>query len=471
MSDSEPSRRRRRASHKPLPVLSASSKNTVFPAVSRVLLSCTCSSGSPMEHASPERSDKPSAGDAANITASGMGIAMPNSTAAGSIAAGALLALGEPVEVPVGDEPAEEHADGLSVSSADAGAVPDGEPVGDRVRAGVRDTDVEAVPVCDDDGVLEPLPVTDEDGVTLLEGLELPVPEEDTPAVSEPEGVPVVLTVCAAVPEAVWLVVDPGEPLRLLLVVSLLVLVGELLGRAVLEPVAVGLGVRVVEVGGVDDSEAVADGVADAEPVPDAVAEGSTPEDSDAVAVALSLQVAVAVAKLLAVPVMDGRGVFDADLDFERLRDTVLVKLDEAVALKLREPVPVALVEGVPVALLDPVPEALGDALRVWLLDALAVMVPVIEPVSVPVMLPVEVAVAVSLRLGDELELGEPVGLLVLVALIVAVPVALGKAVPVALVEPVPVALLEPVPVALVEGVPVALLEPVPEALGDALRV
>ena len=233
--DSVPSKRRRRTSHEPAPALSLSLKNSVTPAASVVLLSCTCSSGRPREHASPERSDSPSAGDAENMCASGMGIAMPNSTAAGSMAAGALLALGEAVDVPVADEPAVALADELSVSGAEALAVPDGEPVADRVRAGVRVSDVEAVPVSDGDGVPVVLPVTEEDGVTLLDGLGLPVAEEDEPAVSEPDGEPVALAVFAAVLEAVSLVVGSGELLRLPLIVGLLVLVGEPLGRAVLE--------------------------------------------------------------------------------------------------------------------------------------------------------------------------------------------------------------------------------------------
>ena len=42
------------------------------------------------------------------------------------------------------------------------------------------------------------LPVTEEDGVTLLDGLELPVSEEDAPAVNEHDGVPVALAVPTA---------------------------------------------------------------------------------------------------------------------------------------------------------------------------------------------------------------------------------------------------------------------------------
>ena len=157
--------KRRRASHAPTPTLLVSLKNTVRPAASVVLLSCTCSSGSPMEHARPERRESPSAGDAENMPASGMGMAMPNSTAAGSMAAGALLALGDAVAVPVAEEPAVALADGLSVSGAEPVAVADGEPVDERVRAGVRVSDVEGVPVCDADGVVVALGVMLDDGV------------------------------------------------------------------------------------------------------------------------------------------------------------------------------------------------------------------------------------------------------------------------------------------------------------------
>jgi hypothetical protein len=86
----------------------------------------------------------------------------------------------------------------FSVSGADGDAVPDGEPVDERVRAGVRVSDVDAVPVCEGDGVPVVLPVADEDGVTLLDGLELPVSEEDAPAVNEHDGVPVALAVPTA---------------------------------------------------------------------------------------------------------------------------------------------------------------------------------------------------------------------------------------------------------------------------------
>ena len=402
--DAEPavsasSRRRRRASHEPLPALSVSLKYSVSPVASVVLLSCTCSSGRPTAQARPERSESPSSGAAAKMRTSGMGIAMPNSTAAGSMAAGALLALGEAVEVPVADEPAVELADGLSVSGADADAVPDGEPVDDRVRAGVRVSDVGAVPVCEGDGVPVVEPVTDEDGVTLFDGLELPVREEDAPAVSELDGVPVVLAVLAAVPEAVWLVLGSGEPLRVLLDVGLLVLVGEPLGRAVLEPVPVRLGVPVVVAGGDAVTVDVPGGVPEPEPVPDAVADGSTPGDREAVAVALSLPVAVTEAEPLGVPVEDGRADLVAVLELDRLRD--------AVAVALREPVPVTL--PVPVELLELVPVELDDGV----------------PVSLPVS--VELLELVPVELDD----GGPVWL------------------------PVPVELLEPVPEELDDGVPV----------------
>jgi hypothetical protein len=173
--------KRRLESHEPVPPLSVSLKNTVLPAASVVLLSCTCSSGRPMEHASPERSECASAGDAANMRASGMGMAMPNSTAAGSMTAALPLALGDAVAVPVADAPAVVLAVGLSVSAAEPDAVVEGDPVGDRVRAGVRVSDVEGVPVCEGDAVPVVLAVTEADGVWLPVGLSLPVVDGDTP--------------------------------------------------------------------------------------------------------------------------------------------------------------------------------------------------------------------------------------------------------------------------------------------------
>ena len=452
--DSTPCRRRRRASQKPEPSLSDSSKNTVFPAMSVVLLSCTCSSGRPMEHASPERSESASAGDDANTPASGIGIAMPNSTAAGSIAAGALLALGEAVEVPVADEPAVELADGLSVSGADTDAVPDGEPVDDRVRAGVRVRDVGGVPVCEGDGVPVVEPVADAGGVTLLDGLALPVPEEEAPAVSELDDVLVALVVLSAVPEAVPLVVSSGEPLRVELDVGLLVLVGEPLGRADFEPVLVRLGVPVAVAGGVDVSVAVAGGVPEAETVPDAVADDSAPFVNEAVAVTLSLPVAVTEAALVAVTVNDVRADLVADLELDRLRD--------AVPEGVTGPVPVADNELEPVADDDVVLAPDGELLPV----------PVFEPVALLEPEPVELLEPVSVALLEP----------VLVKLIEPVAVALLEPVPVVLPEPVPVADDELLPVADDELVlvpvgellpvpvdePVALLEPVAVALDEA---
>ena len=396
---SAPSRRRRRASHEPLPALSVSLKYSVSPVASVVLLSCTCSSGRPTAQARPERSESPSSGTAAKMRTSGMGIAMPNSTAAGSMAAGALLALGEAVEVPVADEPAVELADGLSVSGAEADAVADGEPVDDRVRAGVRVSDVGAVPVCEGDGVPVVEPVTDEDGVTLFDGLELPVREEDAPAVSELDGVPVVLAVLAAVPEAVWLVLGSGEPLRVLLDVGLLVLVGEPLGRAVLEPVPVRLGVPVVVAGGDAVTVDVPGGVPDPEPVPDAVADGFTPGDREAVAVALSLPVAVTEAESLGVPVVDGCADLVAVLELDRLRD--------AVAVALREPVPVELDDGVPVWL--PVPVELLELVLVKLDDGVPVWLPVPVELLGPVPVELDDGVPVWLPVLERVSLDEPV--------------------------------------------------------------
>ena len=355
--------KRRRESQEPTPPLSVSLKYTVVPAASTVLLSCTCSSGRPMEHASPDRSESASAGDAANMRASGMGIVMPNSTAAGSMTAALLLALGEAVAVPVADAPAVVLAVALSVSAAEPDAVVEGDPVGDRVRAGVRVSEVEGVPVCVGDAVPVALAVTDADGVWLPDGLSLPVLDGDTPADKLPGGVTAALAVPDVLPEAAALTVGAGEPVRLLLSVGFDVLVGELLGRADLEPVPVSegvpAGVLVAEV----VPDAVDGGVTDPEPVPVADSEGSTPRDSDAVAVELSLPVAVLDAVTLdvllgggdtvSVEVADGRG----DLVREAVGSAVL----EPLTLRVAEALPV------PVALDEPVSVALDESVAVWL--------------------------------------------------------------------------------------------------------
>ena len=290
---------------------------------------------------------------------------MPNSTAAGAMTAALPLALGEAVAVLVADAPAVVVAVGVSVSAGVPVPVLDIEPVLERVRAGVRVSDVEGVPVCDGDDEPVALGVTVVGGVTLPDALGLPVPEEDAPAVSELEGVLVALAVAAAVSDAVWLRVGSGEPLRLLLDVGTLVFVSEPLGRAVLEPVPEGVGVAVP----------VAGGVALREPVPDAVDDGSTPGDNDAVAVAvtdadtlavllaegepLRLRVGVRCCEALTgvrVPVTGGVAVRESVAGGVALRETV------AGGVALREPVPDAVVEGSTPGDSDAVTVAVTDA-------------------------------------------------------------------------------------------------------------
>jgi hypothetical protein len=187
------------------------------------------------------------------------------------------LALGDAVAVPVADAPAVVLAVGLSVSAAEPDAVVEGDPVGDRVLAGVRVSDVEGVPVCEGDAVPVVLAVTEADGVWLPDGLSLSVLDGDTPTDTLRGGVTAALAVPDALPEDAALTVAVGEPVRLLLSVDFAVLVGEPLGRAVLEPVPVSEGVPVAVLVAVVVSDAVDGGVAVPEPVPTADRDGLPP--------------------------------------------------------------------------------------------------------------------------------------------------------------------------------------------------
>lgn len=99
----------------------------------------------------------------------------PNSTATGSTTAGLPLALGERVPVRVADDPAVALPLGLPVTVGEPGGALGGERVAERVRAGVRDTDVEGVPVAVLEGVPEAEAVLER--VRLAVGLVAPLPD------------------------------------------------------------------------------------------------------------------------------------------------------------------------------------------------------------------------------------------------------------------------------------------------------
>ena len=228
-------------------------------------------------------------------------------------------------------------------------------------------------------------------------------------------GVAVSLGVPGALSDAVALLVNAAVPVRLSLNDGRLVLVGEPLGRAVLEPVPESVGVTVA----VDVSDDVPEDVAVAlkddvpvgggdallEAVSEAVPDGVAPEVSDDVAVALLLDVGVSDTDELEVALLvgfaeeeeeteeraDRDGVYEgfgvlvpvalrvADalpvLVDEPLRVPVRVALDEPVPVALDVRVPVALDEPVPVALGEPVPVAVGEPVLLQLEEPVLVAV------------------------------------------------------------------------------------------------
>lgn len=203
-------RRRRPPSHEPEPLFSDSLKKIVLPAESVVELSCTCSSGTPIEQARPLRSVSARLGDVRKTLASASGIDRPKRIAAGSITAGLELDEGFAVPVADADAPAVMLAVGVSLSGGVAVAVAEGKLLGVRVRASVRVKDEEGVPVWLGEDVLDSLGVTGGVVLPLLDGVLLAVSEGVAPADIVDVDIPVSLGVPAPVADGVDVLVSAG---------------------------------------------------------------------------------------------------------------------------------------------------------------------------------------------------------------------------------------------------------------------